>query len=80
MSTLVTGANAAGFLTRVGIAVLGLYQSGGQITSDAQVEMCKDGLANIEIHNLPTDYHMAQLLYPEEYYRFLDAFRSQHGM
>ena len=80
MSTLVNGANAAGFLPRVRVAVLGLYPSGGQITSDAQVEMLKDGLANFEIHHLPTEYHMTQLLYPEEYARFLDEFCSQHGM
>ena len=80
MSTLVNGANAAGFLPRVRVAVRGLYPSGGQITSDAQVEMLKDGLANFEIHHLPTEYHMTQLLYPKEYSRFLDAFCSQHGM
>ena len=46
MSKLVNGANAAGFLTRILVPILGLYPSGGQITSDAQVEMLKDGLAN----------------------------------
>ena len=66
--------------TRVLIPVLGLYPSGGPITSDAQVEMLKDGLANFEIHHLATEYHMVKLLNPEEYNRFRDAFCSQHGM
>lgn len=74
MSKLVNGANAAGFLTRILVPILGLYPSGGQITSDAQVEMLKDGLANFEIHHLPTGYHMVQLLYPEECTQYLGAF------
>ena len=74
MSKLVNGASAAGFLPVILVPVLGLYPSGGQITSDAQVEMLKDGLANFEIHHLPTGYHMVQLLYPIERTQHLDAF------
>ena len=73
------GGKAAGFLPRVRVAVLGLYSSGGQITSDAQVEMLKDGLANFEIHHLPTEYHMAKLLFPEFEPRVLAAFCCLDG-
>lgn len=79
MSKLVNGANAAGFLPDIKAPVLGLYPSGGQITSDTQLEMLKEGLANFEIHHLPTGYHMVQLLYPEECTRFLDAFCTRVG-
>ncbi len=74
ISKLVNGANAAGFLPRIRVPVLGLCPSGGQITSDAQVEMLIDGLADFEIHHLPTGYHMVQLLYPKECAQYLDAF------
>ena len=39
--------------------------------------MLKDGLADFEIHHLPTGYHMVQLLYPKECTQYLDAFRTR---
>ena len=66
MSQLVNNASAADFLPKVEVPVLGLYPSGGQITSDEQVRLLKEGLPSFELHHLPTAYHMVQLLYPEE--------------
>jgi len=77
MSQLVNSANAADFLPKVEVPVLGLYPNGGQITSDEQVELLKEGLRSFELHHLPTPFHMVQLLYPEECARFLDAFCSR---
>ena len=77
MSRLVNSANAAGFLPDIKAPVLGLYPTSGQITSDAQVEMLKAGLADFELHHLPTAYHMVQLLYPKECTDYLDAFCSR---
>ena len=77
MSQLVNSASAAGFLPKVEVPVLGLYSSGGQITSDEQVSLLKEGLPSFELHHLPTTYHLVQLLYPEECTRCLDAFCSR---
>ena len=77
MSQLVNSASAADFLPKVEVPVLGLYPSGGQITSDEQVSLLKEGLPSFELHHLPTAYHMVQLLYPEKCTRFLDAFCSR---
>ena len=70
-------ASAAGFLPKVEVPVLGLYPSGGQITSDETVSLLIEDLPSFELHHLPTAYHMVQLLYPEECTRFLDAFCSR---
>jgi 3-oxoadipate enol-lactonase len=74
MSRLVNSANAADFLPQIAVPVLGLYPSGGQITSDVQVDLLRSGLANFEMQHLPTPYHMVQLLYPDECTRYLDDF------
>jgi 3-oxoadipate enol-lactonase len=64
MSKLVNGANASAFLPAVTCPVLGLYPTAGQITSDAQEDMLRKGLADFEMIHLPTGFHMVQLLYP----------------
>ena len=66
MSRLVNGANAAAFLPLVKQPVLGLYPTGGQITSAAQEEILKAELADFTMIHLPTGYHMVQLLHPEQ--------------
>lgn len=65
MSRLVNQANAREFLAQIDRPVLGLYPTGGQITSDAQERLLAEGLANFEIVHLPTGYHMVQLLFPK---------------
>jgi 3-oxoadipate enol-lactonase len=64
MSKLVNAADASGFLPDVRCPVLGLYPTSGQITSAAQEDMLRTGLADFEVVHLPTDFHMVQLLYP----------------
>ena len=64
MSKLVNAANASAFLPAVKCPVLGLYPTAGQITSDAQEDMLRKGLADFEMIHLPTGFHMVQLLYP----------------
>jgi len=64
MSKLVNGANAEGFLENIQCPVLGLYPTGGQITSSQQMQLLQRSLKQFEIVHLPTSYHMVQLLYP----------------
>ncbi len=66
MSKLVNAVDASSFLPDVKAPVLGLYPTSGQITSDRQEKLLRDGLADFEMVHLPTEYHMVQLLYPEE--------------
>ena len=65
MSKLVNQANAEQFLKKIDLPVLGLYPTGGQITSNAQEQLLKDGLKDFEIVHLPTRYHMVHLLFPK---------------
>jgi len=78
MSKLVNAANASAFLPDVRCPVLGLYPTSGQITSNAQEEMLRSGLANFAIVHLPTDYHMVQLLYPKTCTARLLEFCARH--
>jgi 3-oxoadipate enol-lactonase len=64
MSKLVNGANASALLPAVQAPVLGLYPTSGQITSAAQEDLLRKGLARFELIHLPTNFHMVQLLYP----------------
>jgi 3-oxoadipate enol-lactonase len=65
MSKLVNAADASAFLPQVQAAVLGLYPTAGQITSEAQEASLRAGLSEFELIHLPTPYHMVHLLYPE---------------
>lgn len=78
MSKLVNSANASNFLPRVTCPVLGLYPTSGQITSDAQEEMLRKGLADFEIIHLPTGFHMVQLLYPKTCAEHVLQFCARH--
>lgn len=78
MSTLVNSANASGFLQQVTCPVLGLYPTAGQITSDSQEKMLRDGLANFKLVHLPTNFHMVQLLYPKTCAQHVLKFCAEH--
>ena len=65
MSKLVNAADASAFLPAVKCPVLGLYPTAGQITSDAQEDMLRKGLADFDMIHLPTGFHMVHLLYPK---------------
>jgi len=65
MSQLVNAADASAFLPAVQAPVLGLYPTGGQITSAAQEARLREGLREFELIHLPTPFHMVHLLYPE---------------
>ena len=78
MSKLVNTADASSFLPAVRAPVLGLYPTSGQITSDRQENLLREGLANFTMLHLPTAYHMVQLLYPEECTEALLRFCAQH--
>ena len=66
MSKLVNAADASSLLPRVSAPVLGLFPTGGQITSVEQEAMLRKGLSatSFELIHLPTQYHMVQLLFP----------------
>ncbi len=80
MSKLVNAADASSFLPDVKAPVLGLYPTSGQITSDRQEILLREGLAEFQLVHLPTEYHMVQLLYPrectEEILRFCSIYDS----
>jgi 3-oxoadipate enol-lactonase len=78
MSKLVNAADASSFLSEVKAPVLGLYPTSGQITSDRQETLLREGLADFKMVHLPTAYHMVQLLYPEECTAELLRFCSRH--
>ena len=78
MSKLVNAADASAFLPAVTCPVLGLYPTAGQITSDAQENMLRKGLADFEMIHLPTGYHMVQLLYPRTCANEVLRFCAQH--
>ena len=78
MSKLVNSANASALLGDVKAPVLGLYPSAGQITSEQQIGLLEEQLSNFRLLRLPTDYHMVQLLFPEQCTEALIAFLKQH--
>ena len=78
MSRLVNQANAQAFLAEIDQPVLGLYPTGGQITSGNQERLLREGLANFEIVHLPTGYHMVQLLFPKCCTEALINFCARH--
>ena len=78
MSKLVNAADASSFLPNIRAPVLGLYPTSGQITSDRQEALLRDGLADFTMVHLPTAYHMVQLLHPEECTDALRRFCAQH--
>lgn len=63
MSRLAARADATPVLTRIRAPVLGLYPSGGPITSDHEA-ILKAQVANIRIVHVPTTYHMIWVLQP----------------
>jgi 3-oxoadipate enol-lactonase len=63
MSRLAARADATPVLTRIRAPVLGLYPSGGPITSDHEA-ILKAQVANICIVHVPTTYHMIWVLQP----------------
>ena len=78
MSKLVNSANASALLGNVKAPVLGLYPYAGQITSEQQIGLLEEQLSNFRLLRLPTDYHMVQLLFPEQCTEALIAFLKQH--
>jgi 3-oxoadipate enol-lactonase len=78
MAKLVNAADASTFLPSVKCPVLGLYPTAGQITSDAQENMLRNGLADFEMIHLPTGFHMVQLLYPRTCAAEVLRFCAQH--
>ncbi len=78
MSKLVNSANASALLSRVKAPVLGLYPNAGQITSEQQIGLLEEQLSNFRLLRLPTDYHMVQLLFPEQCTKTLIAFLKEH--
>ena len=78
MSKLVNAANAVSLLPAVKAPVLGLYPTSGQITSDAQEQLLRGGLARFELIHLPTSYHMVQLLCPATCAGHVARFCARH--
>lgn len=78
MSKLVNAANASAFLPEIKAPVLGLYPTKGQITSDRQETLLREGLAEFEMLHLPTEYHMVQLLHPVECAAAVRRFCTAH--
>lgn len=78
MSKLVNVANASAFLPEIRAPVLGLYPTAGHITSDRQEALLREGLANFQMVHLPTEYHMVQLLRPQECTSEVLQFCSEH--
>lgn len=78
MSRVVNEANAQGFLADIACPVLGLYPTGGHITSSNQEQLLRDGLKSFDLRHLPTGYHMVQLLYPKTCAETLIAFCGRH--
>jgi len=75
---LVNGANAASFLPRGRAPVLGLYPTGGPITSAEQERMLVDNLRNLRLVHLPTRYHMVHHIAPAACATHLLHFIAQH--
>ena len=78
MSKLVNQADAQSLLAQIDQPVLGLYPTAGQITSNAQEQLLREGLNNFQIVHLPTNYHMVQLLFPKECTDALIEFCALH--
>ena len=78
MSRLVNEANAQDLLPRINVPVLGLYPTQGQITSNEQERLLREGLKDFEVVFLPTGYHMVQLLYPKTCTDALISFCAHH--
>ena len=78
MSKIVNAANAKDFLPKIHVPVLGLYPTSGQITSEQQIGLLHQGLADFRIWHAPTRFHMIHLSHPDfcttKLLEFLDQF------
>ncbi|MES2563486.1 MAG: alpha/beta hydrolase [Pseudomonadota bacterium] len=77
-ATLVNGANASSFLSRIEAPVLGLYPTQGPITSAEQEQMLIDNLRDFRVVHLPTRYHMIHHIAPATCAQHLLHFIAQH--
>jgi 3-oxoadipate enol-lactonase len=77
-ATLVNGANASAFLSRIEAPVLGLYPTQGPITSAEQEQMLTDKLRDFTLVHLPTRYHMVHHIAPATCAQHLLHFIAQH--
>jgi 3-oxoadipate enol-lactonase len=78
MARLVNEADAAPYLPRIEAPVLGLYPTGGKITSAQQEQALAAGIRNLRVVHLPTTFHKVQLLFPATCAGHLLHFISQH--
>ena len=78
MSDLVNRTGATALLDNVVAPVLGLYPTGGQITSAEQEALLKSRLKQFELVHLPSGYHMVHLLFPRECARRTLEFCARH--
>ena len=78
MSKLVNGANASASWAMSKRRCWGLYPNAGQITSEQQIRLLEEQLSNFRLLRFVTDYHMVQLLFPEQCTENIIAFLKQH--
>ena len=75
---LLRHASATDFLTRIEAPVLGLYPTGGPITSREQEEQLVAGIRNLKIIHLPVEFHSIMNLEPDLCAEHVLRFISQH--
>jgi 3-oxoadipate enol-lactonase len=64
MSHLASRVDASPYLSEIKAPVLGLYPSGGRVTTDDQLSVLRQNVKNLKIVHFPGWYHMVQTLYP----------------
>lgn len=64
MARFASKANVTDLLEHIQAPVLGLYPTGGKLTTNEQVDTIKAKIRDFRIIHLPTPYHMVWVLYP----------------
>ena len=78
MTRMIHSVNVTELLPAVRAPVLGLYPTGGHITTDSQEKLLKEGLRNFTLIHLPLHYHMVHLIYPATCTREVLRFCAEH--
>ncbi len=78
MAQLVNSANVLPYLDRIQAPVLGLYPTGGPITTPEQEQMLADRIKDLRLVHLPCSYHKVQMVFPAACAQHLLHFVAQH--
>jgi 3-oxoadipate enol-lactonase len=78
-SDLVNGANAVDILPAITCPTRAIFPSNGPITDRTQEDLLLQGIRQVDIAHLPSDYHMIHLSHPRECAELIAGFFRDRG-